>query len=152
MHVQRLSDVNAGVPPTVTVGEPGAHGPAVTGMHGCGVRTPCAADVAEATCGFDSVVHMPNGAMFMFGAWSLIRATGWLLPCVGGPDGTTVSADGVVPKVHASWAPLTTIWAIAPSPASPSGPFPTRAAYAHAVPLGTPESLRRADRASPLAG
>ncbi len=66
MHLQVL--FKAGVPPIITVGEPGAQGAVVTGIHGCGVSTPDAAAVAEATCGLDGVVHMPKGAMFIMGA------------------------------------------------------------------------------------
>lgn len=60
-------DVSAGAPPIDTVADPGAHGVVVLGMHGCGVSTPCAADVAAATCGFERLEHMPNGAMFTDG-------------------------------------------------------------------------------------
>jgi hypothetical protein len=68
-HMQLHVDVaeRAGFPPIETVGEPGAQGVVVTGMHGCGVRTPCAAEVADATWGFARLEHMPNGAMFTFG-------------------------------------------------------------------------------------
>ena len=41
--------LRAGIPPIMTVGEPGFHGPAGTGMHGIGVSTPSAAAVAAAT-------------------------------------------------------------------------------------------------------
>lgn len=40
---------SAGMPPIITVGEPGFHGPAGTGMQGIGVSTPRAAAVAAAT-------------------------------------------------------------------------------------------------------
>jgi hypothetical protein len=63
MHMHVLSLVSAGVPPTVTVAEPGVQGAAVTGMHGCGVSTPSAAVVAAVTCGLDSVMHIPKLAM-----------------------------------------------------------------------------------------
>ena len=46
--------VRACMPPIITVGEPGFQGPAGTGMHGMGVRTPRAAAVAAATCGLES--------------------------------------------------------------------------------------------------
>ena len=52
---------------SMTVGDPGAHGAGVFGMQGCGVNTPMAADVAAATWGFASEVHMPNGIMFVMG-------------------------------------------------------------------------------------
>ena len=41
--------------------------PVVCGMQGYGVRTPSAAAVAAATCGFARDVHIPNGCMFDFG-------------------------------------------------------------------------------------
>jgi len=68
LHMQVF--VNAGAPLICTVGDPGDQGDVVTGMHGCGVNTPIAADVAAATCGFDKVVHIPNGGMLTFGAKS----------------------------------------------------------------------------------
>jgi hypothetical protein len=36
-------------------------------MHGIGVKTPLAAAVEEATCGFACVLHIPKGAMFKNG-------------------------------------------------------------------------------------
>jgi len=65
MHLQVI--FKAGMLPIITVGEPGIHGAMVIGMHGIGVRTPKAAAVAEATVGFASEVHMPNGRMFTIG-------------------------------------------------------------------------------------
>jgi len=50
-----------------TVGEPGVHGATVFGMHGIGVNTPRAADVAEITVGFVGELHIPNGMMFTIG-------------------------------------------------------------------------------------
>ena len=50
MHFDEL--LSAGMFSTRTVGEPGAHGADVAGMHGIGVSTPSAADVAAATVGF----------------------------------------------------------------------------------------------------
>ena len=75
-HAQVQVDVfvSAGTPPALTFMDPGVHGAAMTGTHGWGVRTPDAAAVAAATCGFDGVVHMPNGAMFAIGATSTMRA------------------------------------------------------------------------------
>lgn len=43
----------AGILPIKTVGEPGVHGAAVTGIQGIGVNTPSAAAVAAATMGLD---------------------------------------------------------------------------------------------------
>jgi hypothetical protein len=70
VHWHVHDEVNAGAPLICTVGDPGVHGATVTGMHGCGVSTPNAADVAAATCGFDGVVHIPNGMMLTIGAKS----------------------------------------------------------------------------------
>ena len=65
MQVHEL--FNAGLWLIMTVGEPGIQGAAVTGMHGCGVRTPIAAAVAAATCGLLGVLHMPKGITFFMG-------------------------------------------------------------------------------------
>jgi hypothetical protein len=102
LHMHEL--VRAGAPLIITVGEPGDHGAVVTGMHGCGVSTPSAADVAAATCGFDSVVHIPNGMMLTFGAKSWMVAAICPPACTGRPLGTTVSAEGATPKLHISCA------------------------------------------------
>src|SRR5258706_11789794 len=67
-HWHMLVAVSAGAPLICTVGEPGDHGEVVTGMQGCGVSTPSAAEVAAATCGFDNVMHIPKGMMLTFGA------------------------------------------------------------------------------------
>ena len=75
--------------------EPGAHGAVTTGTHGCGVSTPCAAEVAAATCGFARVWHMPNGGMFDIGRKSITVATGLLLDVVA--PGWSTSCDGEVP-------------------------------------------------------
>ena len=73
MHLHVL--FTAGFPPTNTVGEPGAQGAAVTGTH----RTPIAAAVAAATCGFAMDVHIPNGIIFTIGWLSVMHAGGMLL-------------------------------------------------------------------------
>jgi len=66
--------LRAGMPPIVTIGEPGAQGATVTGMQGIGVSTPSAAVVAEATAGFEGVMHIPNVGMFTIGKLSIIVA------------------------------------------------------------------------------
>jgi hypothetical protein len=67
MQLHLLLLLSAGMLPICTVGEPGDQGIIVIGMHGCGVSTPIAADVAAATCGLASELHMPNGAILTFG-------------------------------------------------------------------------------------
>lgn len=73
-------------------------------MHGIGVSTPSAAAVAEATCGFAMLVHIPKGFIFTLGLLSIIFAAGFeqlmTLFC-----GITLSADGAVPKLQAHIAP-----------------------------------------------
>src|SRR3546814_259573 len=103
MHLQVLSSV--GRLPSSTVGAPGTHGDVVARMQGIGVSTPIAAEVAEATVGFASEVHMPNGMMFSIGTWSMIVAAGWLLDRVR-LTGSTTSDDGATPKLHIRVAPL----------------------------------------------
>jgi len=68
------SAVSAGCCCATEVGEPGVHGAGITGRHGCGVSTPCAAVVAAATCGLAIDWHMPKGATFTFGFMSFTEA------------------------------------------------------------------------------
>jgi hypothetical protein len=65
LRVQVL--LSAGEPPIITVGEPGVQGATVLGMQGCGVRTPIAAEVAAATCGLASDIHIMKGLMLAIG-------------------------------------------------------------------------------------
>jgi hypothetical protein len=94
--------------PIVTWAEPGDHGES-TGWHGCGVRVPEAALVAEATCGLDSDMHIPNGGTFS-AATSVTTPAG--LPAeVCAPDAANVA--GVVPKEHCKVAPVQTRFGMA---------------------------------------
>lgn len=110
MHLEVL--FSAGILPTMTVGEPGAHGVVVAGMQGIGVNTPIAAAVAEATVGLAMDMHMPNGGMFIIGMWSMMLAD-------GGPAhrvrlaGNTFNVLGAMPNVHIIMAPALTFCAIA---------------------------------------
>jgi hypothetical protein len=92
---------------TITVAEPGAHGAVVTGMQGMGVNTPIAADVADATIGFASELHIPNGMIFAIGILSMMLAIGVVVLTMF--LGRTVRELGVVPKLHLSIALLHTI-------------------------------------------
>lgn len=60
----------------MSVGAPGAQGAGVLGMHGIGVKTPSAAEVAAATVGLARLMHMPNGITFIMGTWSMMLAAG----------------------------------------------------------------------------
>ena len=96
-NVQVLSSV--GVSPIRTVEAPGFQGAEVTGMHGIGVRTPDAADVAAATDGFDELVHIPNGIILTSGTLSvMVAAEG--PPAIVQFVGKTLSALGAVPMLH----------------------------------------------------
>ena len=75
-HMTVEEAVSAGLLPIITVGLPGAHGAAITGIHGTGVRTPSAAAVADCTCGFAMLLHIPNGIIFTLGLLSIIVAAG----------------------------------------------------------------------------
>ena len=75
-HVHLLVLLSAGMLSMSTVGEPGAHGARVFGMHGMGVKTPSAAEVAAATVGFAGLMHIPNGRILSIGTWSMILAAG----------------------------------------------------------------------------
>lgn len=106
MHLHVL--FTAGLPPTSTVGEPGAQGAAITGTHGIGVSTPAAAAVAAATCGLARDLHIPNGMIFVIGMLSIMHAGGILLHMVL-LVGKTFNTDGAIPKLHISWAPDVTM-------------------------------------------
>jgi hypothetical protein len=82
-------------------------------MHGCGVSTPKAADVAEATSGLARDMHMANVGMFSIGAKSRIVAAGTPPTSTVGADVATNDA-GAAPNVHAIIAPDTTCWPIHP--------------------------------------
>ena len=83
----------------MTFGALAVHGPAGTGVHGIGVRTPRAAAVADAVAGFIKELQSPNGPMFVIGATSAIVA-------VMDPEVTTFEefviliGAGAVPKGH----------------------------------------------------
>jgi hypothetical protein len=101
MHLELL--FRAGILATSTVGEPGAHGAAVTGMQGIGVRTPRAAAVAAATIGLAGELHIPNGMMFIIGLLSIILAIG--MEVMTRFIGSTFKVPGVAQKLHCSMAP-----------------------------------------------
>jgi len=106
MSVQLL--FRAGLFLIITVNEPGIQGAVdVTGMQGCGVSTPKAAEVAAATCGFAKLIHIPKGMMFFIGTLSMMVAAG-SLPALVIFSGVTISELGATPKLHANIAPFTT--------------------------------------------
>jgi hypothetical protein len=78
---------------------PGIHGAVVIGVHGIGVSTPSAADVAAATCGLASELHMPNEGTLTIGLLSWMDAAG-LPSIVTLAVGSTFSVAGATPKLH----------------------------------------------------
>ena len=99
--------VRAGIFPTSTVGEPGAHGAGVVGIQGIGVSTPSAAAVAAATVGLAILLHIPNGIIFTNGLLSIIFAIGMLLTRVR-LVGSMFSVPGAMPNEHCNHAPVQT--------------------------------------------
>jgi len=98
--------LRAGKFPGSTVGDPGVQGAGVTGTQGIGVRTPKAADVADATVGFAREVHIPKGIMLVMGMLSMILASGvWVKTLF---LGRTTSELGARPKLHCNVAPIHT--------------------------------------------
>lgn len=112
VHIHVLVLFSAGILPINTVGAPGVHGAEVTGMHGIGVNTPSAADVAAATAGFDGVVHIPNGGILAIGLLSMIFAAG-MFSTMTLLTGNTTRDEGATPKLHCIIAPIITCFAIA---------------------------------------
>ncbi len=104
-HIQVDVLSRAGMPPIITVGQPGVQG-AVTGMQGIGVKTPSAAAVAAATVGLAMDIHMPNGGMLTIGAQSMIVAAG--APAMVLFVGSTLRVEGAIPKGHIIMAPVVT--------------------------------------------
>src|SRR5262245_12173918 len=106
-HVSLQLESSAGMLPINTVGTPGAHGPAGTGVQGIGVNTPSAAAVAAATAGFAKLEHMPNGITLRNGTLSAMLAAG--APANTRLTGNTTSEPGAIPMVHIVVAPALTI-------------------------------------------
>ena len=109
MHVETA--VSAGTFPTNTVGDPGTHGVAVTGMQGMGVKTPIAEAVAAATVGLEGVIHIPKGGIFTMGLKSIIVATG-LFSAITILWGRTSSVEGATPNEQVMVALRVTSWGI----------------------------------------
>ncbi len=113
VHMHWEDARNTGCPLMRRVGglAPGVQGAAVTGMQGMGVRTPIAAEVAEATVGFAILVHIPKGGIFTMGLKSMMVA-------IGLPDtrtrlsGNAISVEGATPNVHIRIAPAVTTGSI----------------------------------------
>jgi hypothetical protein len=103
-HVKVDTLSSAGALHSITVGAPATHGAGVAGMHGTGVSTPMAAEVAAATIGLAIEVHMPNDGMFMIGTWSMMFAAIMLLVITVLGVGTSVL--GASPKLHFMAAPM----------------------------------------------
>jgi hypothetical protein len=111
VHINLQLLFNAIFLPIMTVGEPGVQGAVVTGMQGCGVNTPMAAEVAAATCGLLRVLHIPNGMIFVIGILSMVVAAG-RLHALTLLAGGIVNVLGAAPKVQFIMAPLVTCIAI----------------------------------------
>jgi|TARA_B100000161_G_scaffold178167_3_gene128192 hypothetical protein len=79
-------------------------------MHGMGVRTPSAAEVAAATWGLDSDMHTPNGGMFIIGLLSMIVAIG-IFAAVTVP-GVARRLEGAAPNEHFIMQPVLTAFGI----------------------------------------
>lgn len=110
-HINWQLLFSVGLLPIMTVGDPGVQGAVVTGIQGCGVKTPMAAEVAAATWGLLRVLHTPNGMIFIIGMLSIMVAAG-RLQALTMLAGKTVIVLGATPKVQLIMAPLVTRIAI----------------------------------------
>lgn len=106
-HMHFESAFNAGMLPIRTVGDPGAHGAVVTGVHGPGVSTPKAAAVSDAVTGLSKLLQTPNGEMLANGLLSMMVAAG-LFSMLTIAVGITESVPGAAPIGHCNIAPVTT--------------------------------------------
>lgn len=105
-HMHVLSSLSAGRPPSRIVLVPGAQGAATIGVHACGVRTPEAAAVAEATAGLAIELHMPKPLIFLYGTQSMMEATHCSMEIMA--QGGTNKVQGTVPKEQTNCAPPVT--------------------------------------------
>jgi len=101
LHEHCDESSSAAAPSIVTLVEPGVQDPR-TGWQGCGVSVPLAALVAEATCGFCSDVHIPNGGTFAVPTSSTTPAAPVAVTSVLEAE----NVAGVVPNEHCSVAPV----------------------------------------------
>ena len=106
-HMHRLVLFRSGMLAILTTGAPGTQGAVVTGTQGAGVNTPMAADVAAITAGLEGAKHMPKGAIFTMGRWSMMVAAG-MFSTFTRFWGKTTRVDGAAPKEHCRVAPMTT--------------------------------------------
>lgn len=111
LHIQVSVFINAGWLDNMTFDFPGTQGDVVTGTQGIGVNTPKAADVAEATVGLASELHIPKGRIFTIGLKSMMEALGILLVKIF-LSGKTINEEGAIPKEHCKVAPMHTYTAI----------------------------------------
>jgi hypothetical protein len=77
-------------------------------MHGIGVSTPQAAEVAEATVGLANERHIPKVGMLTIGLLSNMLATG--IPLIVLVLGVTTRGAGVMPMLHFIMAPIHTVF------------------------------------------
>ena len=105
-HLAVDSLVRHGLPPAIHLPCAAFQVPWIQGIHGCGVSTPRAADVAAATCGFCSDEHIPILEILTNGITSCIVATGFPSASTVCCD-VTVSFPGCEPNEHAIMASAT---------------------------------------------
>ena len=108
IHMHLSPPEITGIPPNKHVGLAGIQGVTIAGTHGIGVKTPRAAAVAAATVGLESVLHIPNVAIFTIGMKSIIVARGNPAAKTGNFGGTT-SGTGATPNEQEHRAPQTAI-------------------------------------------
>jgi hypothetical protein len=111
VHMHLLVLLRAGMPPIVTVGDPGVQGSVIAGTQGAGVSTPSAAAVSEITSGLVGALHMPNGGMLSIGTMSKMLAA-ILVSAFVLFTGNTIRVDVDAPKLQLSVALIATSWAI----------------------------------------
>lgn len=106
-QVMEAPTARQGFPPIFTA-LPGVHNPMGLGTQGCGVKTPNAAEVAEATMGFTREVHIPQVPTLLMGATSCTVAMGFP-PALQVSCDVTFNTPVPTPIVHIIVAPLTTV-------------------------------------------
>src|SRR5688572_177245 len=72
VHMQVDALFSAGIPPIITVGDPGVQGVRVTARQGIRVSTPKDPVVAAGTVGFARHLRMAKGMILTMGTWSMM--------------------------------------------------------------------------------
>lgn len=100
LHIHFEVLLSAGKLPTITVGDPGAQGAAMTGVQGAGVNS---TGGGRLVAGLATLLHIPKGGILAIGLLSIMVAIG-LEETIAVVCELTMRVPGAVPKEHIIFA------------------------------------------------